>query len=191
MKKVLIIDNYDSFTFNLVHHVEEILKEKVTVKKNDEIALSLIEEFEYLIISPGPGLPKEAGQIISIIQKYKAQKKILGVCLGLQAIVEAFGGQLKKSNTVFHGIQSNIEITNANSLLYHNVPERIAVGRYHSWIIDELHLPNELIITARDNWANIMSLEHKTFQIYGVQFHPESIMTSEGKTILANFLNLK
>jgi len=190
MKKVLIIDNYDSFTYNLVHMVEEILDHGVTVKKNDQLALEEIDDYDYLILSPGPGLPEDAGLLKTIIEKYKGKKKIFGVCLGLQAIGEVYGCQLKNLDQVFHGIQSDISITDTSSQLYEQVSDTLKVGRYHSWVIDESTLVENLKVTSRDKHGQIMSVEDRENAVYAVQYHPESIMTPEGKKLMTNFLNL-
>jgi len=190
MKKVLIIDNYDSFTYNLVHAVEEILGHEVTVKKNDKVALEEIDAYDYLILSPGPGLPDDAGSLKEIIKAYKGKKKIFGVCLGLQAIGEVYGCQLKNLDQVYHGIQSEVEITDTSSPIYQELDSTIEAGRYHSWVIDEDTLVDELKVTSREAHGQIMSVEDKANNIYAVQYHPESIMTPSGKTILKNFLNL-
>lgn len=190
MKKVLIIDNYDSFTYNLVHAIEEITGEVVTVKKNDKITIEEIEAYDYLILSPGPGLPDEAGLLKEIIRNYGPAKKILGVCLGLQAIGEVYGCQLKSLNQVYHGIQSEV-VQTQKSALFVGLPERLAVGRYHSWVIDEETLVDDLVVTSRDTEGQIMSIEHTRDSVYGVQYHPESIMTPQGLAILTNFLSIE
>jgi len=189
MKKVLIIDNYDSFTYNLVHAVEEIIGGDVTIKKNDQLTLEEIEAYEYIILSPGPGLPDEAGLLKEIIKTYKDSKKIFGVCLGLQAIAEVYGCSLKNLKQVYHGIKSEIKVTEEGSLIYQNLPNKIEAGRYHSWVIDEETLVEELKVTSREANGQIMSIEHKTDKVYAVQYHPESIMTPKGNQILENFLN--
>jgi len=189
MKKVLIIDNYDSFTFNLVHAAEEIMGTAVTVKKNDLISIDEVAEYDYLILSPGPGLPDEAGLLKDIIRTYKNTKKILGVCLGLQAIAEVYGCELKNLTQVYHGIKSEISLTQS-SPIYKQVPDKIEVGRYHSWVIDEKTLVNELNVTSKDSLGQIMSIEHQSDKVYAVQYHPESIMTPYGNKILENFLAL-
>jgi len=190
MKDVLIVDNYDSFSYNLLHAVEEILTTKVALKKNDELQIHELDAFEYIILSPGPGLPAEAGMLNKIIKTYLGTKKILGVCLGLQAIVEVVGGTLNQLPKVYHGIKSEIKITYPKSLIYKDIPNEIQVGRYHSWIADSNNFPNSLRITARDTDQHIMSIEHKDHPIYAVQYHPESIMTKYGAQILKNFLSI-
>lgn len=190
MKKVLVIDNYDSFTYNLVHYLED-LDCKVTVIRNDEIEAEDVEPFEYIVVSPGPGLPQEAGALMPILKKYAAHKIILGVCLGHQAISEVFGGALTNLESVQHGISSTIKVEDKNCPLYHLLPNEMKVGRYHSWVVNPATMHPDFIITARDNNGAIMSFRHKTFKLFGVQYHPESIMTPYGKQLLANWLNVK
>ena len=190
--KVLLIDNHDSFTYNLVQMVEQILgKENVWVAKNDDIELSEIQKFDKIILSPGPGVPKEAGKLLEIIKLYAPKKPILGVCLGLQAIVEAFGGSLIQLDQPCHGIGSALKIIDKSGLLFRGITIGTIVGRYHSWAANKLNLPEELEITATDESGIIMAIRHKKWQIHAVQFHPESILTPEGKKILANFIDEK
>ena len=188
MKKVLLIDNYDSFTYNLVHLVEEITGQSVVVKKNDQLTIAEIEDYEYLILSPGPGLPQDAGLLKEVIETYGPHKKILGVCLGLQAIGEVYGCRLKNLNQVYHGIQSEV-VQSQESILFKGLATRLEVGRYHSWVIDETTINDQLKITSRDTTGQIMSIEHTEYNVYAVQYHPESIMTESGRMILTNFLN--
>lgn len=190
MQKILILDNYDSFTYNLVHYVEELSKYEVVVARNDEITLEEINQYEKIILSPGPGLPKDAGILQELIRKYAKTKKILGVCLGMQAIGEVFGGHLINLEKVYHGVATSIKITTKNDLLFQHIPETIQVGRYHSWIVSQNNFPKELQITSVDKNDQIMSLKHKNYPVYGVQFHPESILTEFGKEIIANFLSI-
>ena len=186
--KVLILDNYDSFTYNLVHLVEKLLHVKIEVFKNDEIGLEEVARFDKIILSPGPGLPEEAGIMKSLISQYGSSKSILGVCLGHQAIGEVFGGNLKNLDTVFHGVAHEIEVIDPGEILFKGLENKITVGRYHSWVVDSYHLPKELIITATDNAGNVMGLRHRALNIRGVQFHPESIMTPVGEKIISNWL---
>lgn len=192
--RILIIDNYDSFTYNLVHLVEKILEDDVTVYLNNEFAISEVQSFDKIIISPGPGLPKQAGQTLQVIKAYTNSKSILGVCLGQQAIAESFGGKLKNLKEVYHGVAHEIEILKnhqqKSNYLFKNFPPKITVGRYHSWVIDKAYLPSEFNIIATDVNGEIMAIEHKEFDIQAVQFHPESIMTSEGEQMLRNWLGL-
>jgi len=186
--KILVFDNYDSFTYNLVHLVEKITGEKVDVYRNDQIALEDVAAYDKIILSPGPGIPVEAGLLLPLIKDYAAVKSILGVCLGHQAIAEAFGGSLRNLDTVYHGVASPIKILNTNSQLLYDLPEIIEVGRYHSWIVNENDLPADLEITAKDENGYIMALQHKTYDVQGVQFHPESVLTPDGEQILRNWL---
>ncbi len=196
--KILVFDNYDSFTYNLVHLVEKITHEKPDVYRNDEISLDNVEEYDKIILSPGPGIPKDAGLLIPLIKQYASTKSILGVCLGHQAIGEAFGGKLLNLSTVFHGVANKIQVGSkdlatgshalAVSRLFDELPCEFEVGRYHSWIVSDEGFPAELEITARDDNGYIMALQHKTFDVQGVQFHPESVLTPDGEQIMRNWL---
>ena len=188
--RILVFDNYDSFTYNLVHLVEKITNEKVDVFRNDEISLEQVNAYDKIILSPGPGIPSEAGLLLPLIQQYAATKSILGVCLGHQAIGEAFGGTLTNLSTVYHGVATPIKILNKKSEILKGLGDSIEVGRYHSWIISDDNFPAELEITARDENGYIMALQHKTYDVQGVQFHPESVLTPDGETILKNWLAL-
>ena len=187
MKKIFVIDNYDSFTYNLVHYLEE-LGAKVTVKRNDQFELSEIENYEYLLLSPGPGVPDEAGLLKASIERYSATKKILGVCLGQQAIGEVFGAKLFNLKDVFHGVSTEIQVI-SDDQLFKKIPMKFKVGRYHSWIVKDLS--NSLIPLAYDKNKNVMALKHKKHKVWGVQFHPESILTEYGKEILKNWIDAK
>lgn len=187
--KILVFDNYDSFTYNLVHLVEKILHEKVDVYRNDELPLEKAKEYDKIILSPGPGIPEEAGLLLPLIKEYASSKSILGVCLGEQAIGEAFGGTLKNLSTVYHGVATNCRLQTANCKLFKGLPDEIEVGRYHSWIVSDENFPDELEVTARDDNGYIMALQHKTYDVQGVQFHPESVLTPMGERILFNWLN--
>jgi anthranilate synthase component 2 len=190
--KILVFDNYDSFTYNLVHLVEKIIHEKVDVYRNDQIALEKVKEYDKIILSPGPGIPEEAGLLLPLIKEYAATKSILGVCLGHQAIGQAFGGKLINLSTVYHGVATEIQVgsqkSGVRSSLFKELPDKIEVGRYHSWIIDEENFPEELEITARDTNNYIMGLQHKKYDVQGVQFHPESVLTPDGEVIMRNWL---
>lgn len=190
-KHILVIDNYDSFTYNLVHYLKEIPSVKVDVYRNDKIELNQIKPYDYIVLSPGPGLPKDAGLLKQIITEYASSKKILGVCLGMQAIAEVFGYQLKNLEQVYHGVATPIFIQDHTDCLFKGLPTELTVGRYHSWVVkdDENHQP--LTITSRDKNNQIMSLKHKEHQVYGVQFHPESILTEHGQTIINNFISIQ
>ncbi|HEY0680107.1 MAG TPA: aminodeoxychorismate/anthranilate synthase component II [Chitinophagaceae bacterium] len=197
--KVLVFDNYDSFTYNLVHLVEKILHQKVDVYRNDQIPMEKVKDYDKIILSPGPGIPSEAGLLLPLISEYASSKSILGVCLGHQAIGEAFGGKLINLSTVYHGVATPVKIVNAEegegvsapsrrSSLFDGLPDEIQAGRYHSWIVSDEEFPADLEITARDDNGFIMALQHKTYDVQGVQFHPESVLTPEGEKILRNWL---
>lgn len=190
---ILVFDNYDSFTYNLVHLVEKITRVKVEVWRNDQIPLEKVKDFDKIILSPGPGIPVEAGLLLPLIKEYASTKSILGVCLGHQAIGEAFGGTLVNLTTVYHGVSTPIEVKSENSKvkspLFSGLPERFDVGRYHSWVVSDQDFPEELEITAVDDNGYIMGLQHKTFDVQGVQFHPESVLTPDGEKILRNWLD--
>ncbi len=210
--KILVFDNYDSFTYNLVHLVEKILHQKVDVYRNDQIPLEKVKEYDKIILSPGPGIPVEAGLLLPLIKEYASSKSILGVCLGHQAIGEAFGGKLVNLSTVYHGVATKIRIVNSElsvvnasnsppayrtgrltthysqNDLFEGLPDEIEVGRYHSWIVADENFPKELEITARDENGYIMALQHKNYDVQGVQFHPESVLTPMGEQILKNWL---
>lgn len=185
--KIVIIDNYDSFTYNLSHLVKELGAE-VTVLRNDSFPIEELETYDKILLSPGPGIPKEAGLLLEVIRTYAGKKPILGVCLGEQAIGEVFGGKLTNLSEVYHGIQSPIRIT-ASNYLFEGLPEEILVGRYHSWVIDRENFPDALEITAVSQEGYIMALRHKDFDVLGIQFHPESVLTPDGKKIISNWLN--
>jgi anthranilate synthase component 2 len=186
--KILVFDNYDSFTYNLVHLVQKIVNDTVEVFRNDQIPMERIKEYDKIILSPGPGIPKEAGLLLPLIKEYASTKSILGVCLGHQAIGEAFGGNLVNLSTVYHGVATSCELDTVNAPLFRNLPAQIAVGRYHSWIVSDKGFPEELEITARDENGYIMALQHKNLDVQGVQFHPESVLTPDGEMILRNWL---
>lgn len=188
MTKILVFDNYDSFTYNLVHQVEKIVHTKVDVFRNDQIALEDIAKYDKIILSPGPGIPTEAGLLLDVIKEYASTKSILGVCLGHQAIAESFGGNIINLENVYHGIATSIDITDSNAKLFRNLPTSISVGRYHSWIVNETEFPESLTITAKDENGYIMALAHKNFDVQAVQFHPESVLTPEGDQIMKNWL---
>lgn len=183
---ILVIDNYDSFVYNLVHYLEE-MDCKVTVRRNDQLELEDVEHFDKILLSPGPGVPEEAGLLKPIIEKYAATKSILGVCLGQQAIGEVFGGKLGNLESVYHGIANNIEVCVSNEPLYKDLPKKMQVGRYHSWIVLK-ELPDSLEATSYDEDGQIMSLRHREYDVRGVQFHPESVLTPEGKKMIQNWV---
>lgn len=186
--KILVFDNYDSFTYNLVHLVQKIVNDKVDVYRNDMIPLEKVAEYDKIILSPGPGIPEEAGLLLPLIKEYAPSKSILGVCLGHQAIGEAFGGSLINLSQVYHGVATNCELTKEGLQLFEGLPKEFPAGRYHSWIVSDENFPKELEITARDENGYIMALQHKEYDVQGVQFHPESVLTPDGETILRNWL---
>jgi anthranilate synthase component 2 len=190
--RILIFDNYDSFTYNLVHVVEKILHEKVDVFRNDKISLEKVNEYDKIILSPGPGLPVESGLLLPLIKEYASTKSILGVCLGQQAIAETFGGKLINLKEVYHGVATNIKVNKKRTLfendIFKSLPDEFEGGRYHSWIVAKENFPADLEITAEDEDGYIMALRHKTFDVQGVQFHPESVLTPLGEKIIQNWL---
>jgi len=186
--KILVLDNYDSFTYNLVHYVLEIADATVSVFRNDQISLEAVAEYDVIILSPGPGLPADAGIMPQLIKKYAGEKIILGVCLGHQAIGEAFGGDLHNLTRVYHGLETPVQIAEPDSVLFTDIPSPFMAGRYHSWVVQPEELPTELMVTATAEDGSIMAMQHREFPIFGVQFHPESVMTPYGKKMLANFL---
>ena len=184
--KIVIIDNYDSFTYNLSHLIKEIGAE-VTVIRNDQFTLNQLEPFDKIVLSPGPGIPSEAGLLLDVIKTYKGRKPILGVCLGHQAIGEVFGGTLENLSDVFHGVAT--EGTQfSNDYIFDTLPKRITMGRYNSWVVSRENFPTCLEVTAVSDEGQIMALKHKNYDIHGIQFHPESVLTPEGKTIVKNFI---
>ena len=187
--RILILDNYDSFTYNLVHYVEELTERSVDVFRNDEIMLEEISRYDKIILSPGPGIPENAGIMKEIISKYAKTISIFGVCLGMQAIAEVFGGEIYNSAEVYHGISTNINISDTEDIIFNEIPENFSAGRYHSWVVKKYNLPDCLKITSIDDEGNIMSLRHNKYDVCGVQFHPESVLTPFGKKIIENWLN--
>ncbi len=185
--KILVFDNYDSFTYNLVHLVEKITNEKVMVVRNDQISLDEVSDYDKIILSPGPGIPSEAGLLLPLIRRYAPTKPLLGVCLGHQAIGEAFGATLENLSTVYHGVATPIKIDTTN-YLFAGLEDSIDVGRYHSWVIANKELPAVLKVTATDHNGLIMAIEHTIYDVCGVQFHPESVLTPKGETIIKNWL---
>jgi anthranilate synthase component 2 len=190
IKKILIIDNYDSFTYNIVNLIKNVSKNYIDVYRNDNISLDLINNYDKIILSPGPGLPKNANILKPLIKKFFHTKNIFGICLGLQAIAEVFGAKLLNTKKVYHGVSSFIKIIDYKELIFKNLSKKIKVGRYHSWIVSNKNLPKKLKITAIGPKGEIMALRHKKYNIRGVQFHPESILTPTGKKIMKNWLNI-
>ena len=186
MKKILVIDNYDSFVYNLVHYLEE-LDCKVTVKRNDQLYLEDMADYDKILLSPGPGIPDEAGLLKQIIMEYGATKSILGVCLGMQAIGEVYGGSLLNLKEVYHGVATSIEVFVEDEYLYSGLEKELEVGRYHSWVVAK-ELPPQLQATSYDIKGEVMSLRHKEYDVRGVQFHPESVLTPDGKKMIKNWV---
>lgn len=184
---ILVFDNYDSFTYNLVHAVKKLSYTDVEVHRNDQISLDEIDRFDKIILSPGPGLPHESGILLDVIRTYAPTKSILGVCLGEQAIAEAFGGSLINLPEVYHGVATEINVIN-DDILFYDMLSKVSVGRYHSWVVNPETLPSCLKVTAVDENGMIMALKHKTFKVHGVQFHPESVLTPQGEQMLKNWL---
>ena len=186
---ILLIDNYDSFTYNLSQYLEEEGGDdvEVTVWRNDQFGLDDVERFDKIVLSPGPGVPDEAGLLKAVIRRYAPMKPILGVCLGEQAIGEVFGAEIYNLNTVFHGIQSSVRIV-ASDYIFDNLSDSIKVGRYHSWVVGKEDFPAELEVTAVSDEGQVMALKHRRYDVHGIQFHPESILTPEGRTIIRNFI---
>lgn len=187
--KIVIIDNYDSFTYNLAHLVKELGVE-VTVYRNDQFDMAWLEDFDKIILSPGPGIPSEAGQLLEVIRTYAGKKPILGVCLGHQAIGEVFGGTLTNLDDVFHGVAT--EGTQlGNDYIFEGLPRRVVMGRYHSWVVSADNFPDCLEVTAVSDEGQVMALRHRQYDIHGIQFHPESVLTPDGRTMIGSFLNHK
>ncbi len=186
--KILVIDNYDSFTYNLVHAIKKISGLPVDVYRNDEISLEEIEKYDKIVLSPGPGIPEEAGLLLDIIKEFAPKKSMLGVCLGHQAIGEAFGGKLHNMNRVLHGIATPVKLTKNRSVLFDKLPESFEVGRYHSWIVENEDLPDCFEVTSYDKDGMIMSMKHKDYDVESVQFHPESVLTPLGEKMIENWL---
>ncbi|NNF23085.1 MAG: aminodeoxychorismate/anthranilate synthase component II [Saprospiraceae bacterium] len=190
MKKVIVIDNYDSFTYNLVHILVELgLEGDLEIYRNDKISLDAIQGYDSILLSPGPGVPKDAGLMPAIIKQYAPTKNILGVCLGHQGIGEAFGASLYNLPIVFHGVTSDVKVVKEDRL-FEDIPEKFTVCRYHSWVVDPNHFSDDLVITAVEPEGHIMAIKHKEYEVRGVQFHPESVMTEHGKKLMANWLSI-
>ena len=185
--RIILIDNYDSFTYNLLHSIEEVSDAEVVVKRNDQLSIDEVNEFDAIVLSPGPGIPSEAGLLLPIIKEYAGIKPILGVCLGHQAIAEALGGSLVNLSEVFHGVESEIKIV-AKSMIFENMDSVQQVGRYHSWVVDNSTLPTCLEVTAISDEGQIMGIQHNELPIYGIQFHPESVLTPCGNEMISNFI---
>jgi len=188
--KTMVLDNYDSFTYNLVHILKELSKGPIDVHRNDEIGLKDIGKYDKIVISPGPGVPDQAGITKKMIRHFASTKSILGVCLGCQAIAEVFGGSLINLDHVYHGVATNIIVQDGDDRIFRDVPLSFTAGRYHSWVINENNFPADLKITAKDDEGMIMALTHLTYDVKGIQFHPESVLTKYGKQMLINWLNV-
>ncbi len=187
--KILVLDNYDSFTYNLVHIIEDITGILPDVYRNDKIEIAEVARYDAIILSPGPGIPEDAGILKEVIRTYSGKVPIFGVCLGLQAIVEVFGGKLEQLPRVYHGVSTTIKVLKPKCVPFQGLPSELEVGRYHSWIASRNDFPkSELEIAAIDSDGEIMAIAHKTKAVYAVQFHPESILSPDGKTIVQNFL---
>jgi anthranilate synthase component 2 len=186
--RILVFDNYDSFTYNLVHLLEKIRGQKVDVVRNDRIPLEKVAAYDKIVLSPGPGIPSEAGLLLPLIKEYAATKSILGVCLGHQAIGEVFGGRLVNLQTVYHGVSTPIHILRPGEGLFEGLPDTVEAGRYHSWVVSREGFPEALEVTARDDEDMIMGLRHRNLDVQGVQFHPESVLTPQGELVLRNWL---
>ncbi len=187
--KILILDNYDSFTYNLVHMVEKITGNLPAVFRNDEISLEAVANYDVIMLSPGPGIPDEAGILKEVIKTYAGIKPIFGVCLGLQAITEVFGGTIINLENVFHGVATTMKVTDKEAIIFKEIPETFLAARYHSWAATDENFPEEIQVTARDEDGLIQAIQHKIFPISAVQFHPESILTDVGEQLLRNFIN--
>lgn len=188
--KILVLDNYDSFTYNLVQAIESISGEKVEVRRNDRITLEEIDWFDKIVLSPGPGVPEEAGIMKDVIRTYAGKKSILGVCLGHQAIGEVFGGKLSNLEKVFHGVATAMTLEVNDDPVFKDIPQKFLGGRYHSWIVDRASLPECLEITATEENGQIMAMRHKEYDVRGVQFHPESVLTEYGRKLIENWVRM-
>lgn len=187
--KILVLDNYDSFTYNLVQYVERLLKKPVDVRRNDQITLEQVAAYDKILISPGPGIPVEAGISLELIRAYGPRKSILGVCLGHQAIAEAYGGSITNLSTVYHGVTGSMIQLVRDEYLFRGVPAEFDAGRYHSWVVEQDTLPAELEVTVKNDEGYIMAIRHRTHDVRGVQFHPESVLTEYGGMMIKNWLN--
>jgi anthranilate synthase component 2 len=188
--KIMVLDNYDSFTYNLVHILKELSKRSIDVHRNDEVGLKDISKYDKIVISPGPGVPDQAGITKKMIKHFAPTKSILGVCLGCQAIAEVFGGSLINLDHVYHGVATNIIVLDEDDRIFREIPVSFTAGRYHSWVINESNFPAGLKITAKDDEGMIMAITHLTYDVKGIQFHPESVLTKYGKRMLLNWLDV-
>lgn len=186
--KILVIDNYDSFVYNIVHYVKEITNEQVDVVRNDKITLDEVGKYDKILLSPGPGVPSDAGIMPEIIKTYAETKSIFGVCLGHQAIVEAFGGEIYNLDTVYHGVETKMTVTDSDEILFNGIPEHFMAGRYHSWNAKKDNLPDCFSVTCVDDTGLVMGVRHKQLDVRGIQFHPESVLTPQGKKMIENWV---
>ena len=189
--KILVLDNYDSFTYNLVQYIERVLKEPVDVKRNDQISLEELAAYQKILISPGPGIPTEAGITLDLIKAYGSSKSILGVCLGHQAIAEAYGGSISNLSTVYHGVTGQMKQLVRDDYLFKGIPDEFDAGRYHSWVVEHDGFPEQLEITVENDEGYIMAIRHREYDVRGVQFHPESVLTEYGGQMIMNWLKNK
>jgi len=189
--KILVIDNYDSFTYNLVHYVEQLTNDPVDVYRNDQISVEEVNSYDKILLSPGPGIPDEAGISKEVIKKYAPTKSILGVCLGHQAIAEVFGGQIYNLDKVYHGVATTVILTNKVDYIFKDIPKVFNAGRYHSWMVSREKFPDDMYISSIDENGEVMSISHKKYDVKGVQFHPESVLTEHGLKIIENWLKFK
>jgi anthranilate synthase component 2 len=189
MKRILVIDNYDSFVYNLVYYIEQVTGIQPSVSRNDRIGLDEVAAFDKILLSPGPGIPSEAGICLDLIKRYASEKSILGVCLGHQAIGEAFGANLSNLDHVFHGLSTPVRVTDKTEYLFRGLPGSFNAGRYHSWVVDSRDLPESLIVTCMDENGLIMGISHREYDVRGLQFHPESVLTENGMDIIRNWIS--
>lgn len=186
--KILVLDNYDSFTYNLVHYLKELTTDTVDVFRNDEIDIKDVNAYDKILLSPGPGIPDEAGILKEVIKVYGSTKSIFGVCLGCQAMAEVYGGSIYNLNKVYHGVATSMEVVDDNEPIFNGIPKNFMAGRYHSWVVSKEDLPKEMLITSTDETGSVMGIRHESHNVRGVQFHPESILTPEGKKMIKNWL---
>lgn len=190
-KKILVIDNYDSFTYNLVYYIEQITGERVSVSRNDEISLEAVNRYDKILLSPGPGIPSEAGICLDLVRQYAPSKSMIGICLGHQAIAEAFGGSLLNLTQVHHGVATSVTFINDQEPLFKGLPVKINAGRYHSWVVERNGLPECFTITCEDDEGIIMGISHKQYDVRGLQFHPESVLTEYGMDLIRNWIEIE
>ena len=190
MKKIVVIDNYDSFTYNLVHALNSLTGDRIDVFRNDRVNMDELQSYDLIVLSPGPGIPDEAGSLKEVIARFAPSKRILGVCLGHQAMAEVFGGELENINKVYHGVSTKVKILDTEDYIYKDIPDEFDGGRYHSWIVSKENFPDCFRITAVAENGEIMGMAHKEYDLRGVQYHPESVLTKYGNQIIKNWLKL-